>query len=169
MRETGYAINMTTQSTIRALTKLEFAYGLATRMAELIGDYSPATTEMLGELACYVRLTANALELSLEQAWERDDGVWFPNGAALEPMRSMLPVWMPRVAEIITLIGSHNLLTTPSRAQLDDPEAAAADRRDAARRRRRDGRRARRGVPHGLGLRRLRRWAGAASSTSASI
>ena len=38
MRETGYAIHMTTQSTIRALTKLEFAYGLATRMAELIGD-----------------------------------------------------------------------------------------------------------------------------------
>src|SRR6185312_12021150 len=56
--------------TIRALTKLEFAYGLATRMAELIGDYSPATTEMLGELACYVRLTANAVELSLEQAAE---------------------------------------------------------------------------------------------------
>lgn len=121
MRATGYAIHMTTQSTIRALTKLEFAYGLAGRMAELIGDYSPATTEMLGELACYVRLTANALELSLEQAWEREDGVWFPNGAVLDPMRSMLPVWMPRVAEIITLIGSHNLLTTPSRAQLDDP------------------------------------------------
>ena len=121
MRETGYAINMTTQSTIRALTKLEFAYGLATRMAELIGDTSPATTEMLGELACYVRLSANALELSLEQAWERADGVWFPNGAALEPMRSMLAMWMPRVAEIITLIGSHNLLTTPSRAELDDP------------------------------------------------
>ena len=113
---------MTTQSTIRALTKLEFAYGLADRMAELIGDYSPATTEMLGELACYVRLTANAVELSLEKAWEREDGVWFPDGAALEPMRSMLPVWMPRVAEIITLIGSHNLLTTPSRAQLDDPK-----------------------------------------------
>jgi 4-hydroxyphenylacetate 3-monooxygenase oxygenase component len=122
MRETGYATSMTTQSTIRALTKLEFAYGLATRMAELIGDYSPATTEMLGEMACYVRMTANALELSLEQASERADGVWFPNGAVLEPMRAMLAVWMPRVAEIITLIGSHNLLTTPSRAQLDDPE-----------------------------------------------
>ncbi len=122
MRETGYAIHMTTQSTIRALTKLEFAYGLAGRMAELIGDHSPATTEMLGELACYVRLSANALELSLAQAWQRADGVWFPNGAVLEPMRSMLPVWMPRVAEIITLIGSHNLLTTPSRAELADPK-----------------------------------------------
>ncbi|MBV8410457.1 MAG: 4-hydroxyphenylacetate 3-hydroxylase [Alphaproteobacteria bacterium] len=122
MRETGYAISMTTQSTIRALTKLEFAYGLASRMAELIGDYSPATTEMLGEMACYVRMTANALELSLAQAWQRDDGVWFPNGAAIEPMRSMLAVWMPRMAEIITVIGSHNLLTAPSRAQLDDSE-----------------------------------------------
>ena len=144
MRRTGYAINMTTQSTVRALTKLEFAYGLATRMAELIGDYSLATTEMLGEMACYVRLTANTLELSLEHAFEREDGVWFPNGAALEPMRSILPVWMPRVAEIITLIGSHNLLTTPSRAQLDDPrlrplidemlggaDGAAADERAA--------------------------------------
>jgi 4-hydroxyphenylacetate 3-monooxygenase len=122
MRQTGYAISMTTQSTIRALTKLEFAYGLASRMAKIIGDYSPATTEMLGEMACYVRMTANALELSLEQAREREDGVWFPNGAALEPMRAMLAVWMPRVAEIIILIGSHNLLTTPSRAQLDDPQ-----------------------------------------------
>ncbi|MCC8429819.1 4-hydroxyphenylacetate 3-hydroxylase [Reyranella aquatilis] len=121
MRQTGFTINMTTQSTVRALTKLEFAYGLATRMAELIGDHAPATMEMLGELACYVRMTANALELSLEQAAPREDGVWFPRGAPLEPLRAMLPVWMPRVAEIITLIGSHNLLTTPSRAQFDDP------------------------------------------------
>lgn len=120
MRDTGYAINMTTQSTTRALTKLEFAYGLAGRMAELIGDRSPATTEMLGEIACYVRMTANALELSLEKAWQRADGVWFPDGAVLDPMRAMLAVWMPRVAEIITLIGSHNLLTTPSRAQFHD-------------------------------------------------
>jgi 4-hydroxyphenylacetate 3-monooxygenase len=122
MRDTGYAISMVTQSGIRALTKLEFAYGLATRMAELIGDHSPATVEMLGELACYVRMTANAIELSLEQARERADGVWFPNGAALDPLRSMLPMWMPRVAEIITLIGSHNMLTVPSRAQLEDPK-----------------------------------------------
>ena len=39
---TGLRDNMTNQTTIRALTKLEFAYGLATRMAEAIGDASPA-------------------------------------------------------------------------------------------------------------------------------
>ena len=90
-------------------------------MAELIGDHAPATIEMLGEIACYARLTANAVELSLEQAEERADGYWFPSSTVLEPIRAILPSWMPRVAEIITLIGSHNLLATPSRAHLDDP------------------------------------------------
>jgi aromatic ring hydroxylase len=104
------------------LTKLELAYGLATRIAEAIGDHSPATIDMLGELACYVQVTRNAVELSIEHGWERErDGAWFPDGRALDPMRALLATWMPRVAEIITLIGSHNLLTTPTRSQLDDP------------------------------------------------
>ena len=120
---TNVSINMTSQSTTRGLTKLEFAYGLATRMAEMIGDHSPATVEMLGELACYVQVTRNAVELSIEKGWERDrDGTWFPHGPTLDPMRALLATWMPRVNEIITLIGSHNLLTTPSRRQLDDPQ-----------------------------------------------
>jgi aromatic ring hydroxylase len=122
MHHTGYAINMTSQSTTRALTKLEFAYGLATRMAETIGDHSPATIDMLGEIACYVQATRSAVELSIEHGWERErDGHWFPDARPLDPMRALLATWMPRVAEIMTLIGSHNLLTTPSRAQFDDP------------------------------------------------
>jgi len=122
LRDTGYAINMTSQSTTRALTKLEFAYGLATRMAEMIGDHSAATADMLGEIACYVQTTRSAVELSIEHGWERErDGHWFPDVRPLEPMKALLAEWMPRVAEIMTLIGSHNLLTTPTRSQLDDP------------------------------------------------
>jgi aromatic ring hydroxylase len=79
----GIRDNMTNQSTLRALTKLEFAYGLATRMAEAINDQSPATLEMLGELSSYVEVTRSAVLLSA---------------------------------------GSHNLLPTPSRAQLDDAQ-----------------------------------------------
>ena len=79
----GIRDNMTNQSTLRALTKLEFAYGLATRMAEAINDQSPATLEMLGELSSYVEVTRSAVLLSA---------------------------------------GSHNLLATPSRAQLDDAQ-----------------------------------------------
>ncbi len=125
MQQTGYFVNMTTQSTTRALTKLEFAYGLATRMAEMIGDHSPATLDMLGELACYVQVTRSALELSVEHAAPREiDGAWFPDPLPLDPMRALLATWMPRVAEIITMIGSHHLLTTPTAVQFDDPELA---------------------------------------------
>jgi 4-hydroxyphenylacetate 3-monooxygenase oxygenase component len=122
VNRTGLLDNMTTQTTIRALNKLEFAYGLASRMAEAIGDHSQATTEMLGELLSYVEVTRSAIRCSVEEGYDIGcDGTWFPGPRALTPMRSLLAVWFPRVNEIITLIGSHNLLATPSRRQLDDP------------------------------------------------
>jgi 4-hydroxyphenylacetate 3-monooxygenase len=120
----GLIDNMTTQTTIRALTKLEFAYGLATRLAEMVGDYSPATAEMLGEILSYVEVTRNAIHASTNEGYDIGTGVFFPGGRALTPMRSLLAVWFPRVNEIITMIGSHNLLATPSLALLQDPDSA---------------------------------------------
>ncbi|HWP75825.1 MAG TPA: 4-hydroxyphenylacetate 3-hydroxylase N-terminal domain-containing protein, partial [Methylomirabilota bacterium] len=117
---TGLRDNMTNQTTIRALTKLEFAYGLATRMADAIGDASPTTHEMLGELLDYAEVARSAVLLSAEHGRDVGDGVWFPDGRPLAPMRSLLATWFPRVNEIIMLIGSHNLLAAPSRRQLDD-------------------------------------------------
>ena len=122
IRNCGVLDNMMTQTTIRALNKLEFCYGLATRMAETIGDRSPATNEMLGELLGYVEVTRNATLLSTEHGRDRGDGVFFADGRALTPMKALLATWFPRVNEIITLIGSHNLLATPSRRELDDAE-----------------------------------------------
>ena len=122
IRSTGIMENLTNQTTIRALNKLEFAYGLATRLAETINDQSPATHEMLGELLSYVEVARSAVELSALQGRHVGDGVWFPDPRPLVPMRSLLATWFPRVAEIIMLIGSHNLLATPSRGQLDDAE-----------------------------------------------
>lgn len=120
IRDTGIVENLTNQTTIRAVTKVEFAYGLATRMAETINDQSPATQEMLGEMLSYLEVARSAVLLSAEHGRDVGDGVWFPDPRPLVPMRSLLAVWFPRVAEIITLIGSHNLLATPSRRQLDD-------------------------------------------------
>ena len=156
IRQIGIVENLTNQTTIRALTKLEFAYGLATRMAEAINDQSPATQEMLGELLSYVEVTRSAVLLSAEHGRDVGDGVWFPDRRPLVPLRSLLATWFPRVAEIITLIGSHNLLATPSRRQLDDADAAPAARRVPPRRQRRRRRGAGRAVPARLGLRGLR-------------
>lgn len=117
-----YIANMTTQTTIRALNKLEFCYGLATMMSETIGDVSPSTLEMLGEILSYVEVTRNAVIAATEGGWEDGNGVWFCDNRALTPMRSLLAVWFPRVTEILTLIGSHNLLATPTRSDLDSHE-----------------------------------------------
>src|SRR4029450_12959295 len=50
MRETGCAMSMTTQSTSRALSKLAFAYGLASRLAEVIGEHSAGTAASLADI-----------------------------------------------------------------------------------------------------------------------
>jgi 4-hydroxyphenylacetate 3-monooxygenase len=120
MGPTAWWPNVMQQTTIRALTKLEFAYGLATRMAEAVNDSSPGTLEMLGELLGYVEVTRNAVLLAEEHAYDWGDGAWFPAARPLHPMRAMLATWFPRVNEILIAIGSHNLLATPSRAMLDD-------------------------------------------------
>ena len=120
MGPTAWWGNIMQQTTIRALTKLEFAYGLALRMAEAVNDTSTPTQEMLGELSSYVEVTRSSILLSEEHAYDWGDGVVFPDGRPMHPMRSMLAVWYPRVREILMLIGGHNLLATPSRAMLGD-------------------------------------------------
>jgi 4-hydroxyphenylacetate 3-monooxygenase len=120
MMPTAWWPNIMQQTTIRAYTKLQFAYGLATRMAEAVNDQTPHTVDALGELASYVETTRSALLLAEEHAYERADGVWFPDGRPLHPMRPLLARWFPRVNEILIGIGSHNLLATPSRGMLDD-------------------------------------------------
>ena len=46
----------------------KFAYGLATPLAEMVGDYSPATAEMLGEILSYVEVTRKAIHASTSEA-----------------------------------------------------------------------------------------------------
>jgi len=121
---TSWFPNVMQQTMIRGQTKLEFAWGLATRVAEAIGDRSPATLQMLGELWTFAEFARAAVRTAETEAFEWAPGVWFPHGDTLAALRAALPVWFPRVAEIITLIGSHNLLAAPTAAQLADPVLA---------------------------------------------
>jgi 4-hydroxyphenylacetate 3-monooxygenase len=118
---TGWYPNIMQQTMIRAQTKLEFAYGLGVRMAEAINDTSPATAQMLGEIWTYAEFARAAVHSAETAAFEYGNGVWFPNGGPLTALRAALPSWFPRVAEILTLIGSHNLLATPTENDFEDP------------------------------------------------
>jgi 4-hydroxyphenylacetate 3-monooxygenase oxygenase component len=114
--------NVMQQTMIRAATKLEFAWGLATALAESINDKSPAAQQMLGELWCYAELARSAIQAAEDHCNEWGNGVWFPDGPPLMALKAMMPFWMPRANEIIKLLGSHNLLATPTWKMMHDPE-----------------------------------------------
>ncbi len=110
--------NVMQQTMVRASTKLEFAWALATAMAEAIGDKSPVAQQMLGELWSYAELARAAVENAEDRPknWGAPGGaeVWFPGADPLSALRATMPFWMPRANEIVKLLGSHNLLATPT-------------------------------------------------------
>ncbi len=116
----GWFPNVAQQTMIRAQTKLEFAHALATRMAAMVNDKAPVTQQLLGELACYAELTRNGIATAEAESHDYGTGAWFPAAGPMNTLRAMLPIWFPRVNEIIRMIGSHNLLITPSEAELQD-------------------------------------------------
>lgn len=109
------------QTMIRAWTKLEFAWGIATRMAEAVNANDPVTQQMLGEIWSYAELTRAAVVAGEQQACEYGNGAWFLDQRPLNALRATLPYWFPRVNEIIRLIGSHNVLCTPTAEQFAHP------------------------------------------------
>jgi aromatic ring hydroxylase len=112
--------NIMQQTTTRALVKLEFAYGLACRMAEAVNDTSERTMEILGEILGYVEMTRSALTCSIDHAQTWESGAVYCEGRALHPLRSLLPDWFTRINDHLKTIGSHNLLAAASQFQLAD-------------------------------------------------
>jgi aromatic ring hydroxylase len=117
----SWRANAMQQTMIRAWTKLEFAWGIATRMADAIGATDPVTQQMLGEIWSYAELTRAAIHSGEEGGFEYGNGAWFLDRRPMDALRAVLPYWFPRVNEIIRLIGSHNVLATPTAAQFADP------------------------------------------------
>lgn len=117
---TSWWPNIMQQTMIRAATKLAFAWGLATRMAEAINASHPPVQQMLGEIAMYAEFARAAVYAAEQAAHEYGNGLWCLDLPPLVALRAALPTWFPRVNEIIRQIGSHNLLTTPSHAAFAD-------------------------------------------------
>jgi 4-hydroxyphenylacetate 3-monooxygenase len=117
---TSWWPNIMQQTTVRALTKLEFAWGVATRMVEAINATQPPTVQQLGEIRCYVELTRAALRAAVDGAADTGNGVWLPDTRPFSAIRALMPSWMVRTNEIIKQIGSHNIFCTPSQQEFQD-------------------------------------------------
>jgi len=119
---TSWPPNVQQQTMIRASTKLDFAWGLALRMAAAINAQDPETMRMIGEIWTYAEFTRAAVATAEAEAREWPGGMWTPSAGPLHALRATLPLWFPRVNEILRLIGSHNLFATPTAAQMADAE-----------------------------------------------
>src|SRR5882724_11592879 len=118
---TSWPPNIQQQTMIRASTKIDFAWGLASRIAETINTIGqPQVQQMLGEIAMFAEFARTAVFAAEQAAREYGNGMWACDVRPLAALRAALPTWFPRTNEIIRQLGSHNLLTTPARAALAD-------------------------------------------------
>lgn len=127
----GWSANIMQQTSIRARVKLEFAYELCSRMAATLNDRRAETLRMCGEIWSYAELTRAAIQAAeagahrygpSEGATDAEGGAFFPDDRPFRALRPTIPGWMARANEIIKLIGSHNLLATPTAADFDHPQ-----------------------------------------------
>src|SRR5471032_2231638 len=119
---TSWPPNVQQQTMIRASVKLDFAWGIALRMAAAINAVDPETMRLIGEIWSYAELTRTAVVAAEAEAREWPSGLWTCAVAPMHALRATLPLWFPRVNEILRLIGSHNLFATPTAAQMADAE-----------------------------------------------
>ncbi|MBS0643851.1 MAG: 4-hydroxyphenylacetate 3-hydroxylase [Proteobacteria bacterium] len=113
--------NIMQQTMIRAHAKLDFARGLAVRMAEAINANTPFHQQMMGELAVLAEFARAAILAAEEGAYEYGNSMWVCDVRPLAALRASLPSWFPRVNEVLRLLGSHNMLTAPPVALFRNP------------------------------------------------
>ena len=119
---TSWPPNVQQQTMIRASVKLDFAWGLALRMAAAINAVDAETNRLIGEIWSYAELARSAVIAGEAEAREWPGGMWTCASGPLHVLRGILPVWFPRVNEILRLIGSHNMFATPTAAQIADKD-----------------------------------------------
>ncbi|WP_417235669.1 4-hydroxyphenylacetate 3-hydroxylase family protein [Arthrobacter sp.] len=113
--------NTQQQTAIRASVKLEFAYDLCVQMAKVTAtDTKPDTAAMLGEIYSYLRIARAVIHSAEVNASQWGGGAFFCHDD-ISALRTMMPIWMARVNDIIKSMGSHNLLATPTASAFEDP------------------------------------------------
>lgn len=110
------------QAMTRALTKLEFAFGLGHSIAEMTGvNRFDHVQEKLGEMWTMMEMTRSALVSAIEGAFANEEGTFIPDERPLVALRGIMPKWIPRAFELLRLVGGGGFMLTPSRADLDGP------------------------------------------------
>lgn len=121
--EVNWGAYIVFQAMTRALTKLEFLFGIGHMIADMNGvNAFDHVKEKLGEIWQYKELTRTAIVSAIEGAQPNGvNGVYVPDARPLTALRGLMPKWVPRCMELIQIIGGGGFMCTPSRADLEGP------------------------------------------------
>jgi len=113
--DTGWRGHIMHQAFTRAFVKLNLAFGLGHLMAETTGvGRFDHIQEKLGQIWNMLELTRSAIVAAEAGSALDDGGVWYPDERPFLALRGELPRWMPRVNELLQLIGGGGFMATPS-------------------------------------------------------
>lgn len=109
------------QTSVRLLSKLQFAAGLARRATEMVKtDQYPAVRDMLAEIVTYIELTRAAVLAAEAGADVDEQGYVIPDVTPLFAIRNSGNRWYPRVRELLQLILAGALLYQPAHVSAFD-------------------------------------------------
>ncbi len=122
--DTGWRGHIMHQAFTRAHTKLLFAFGLGHLLANTTGVVRfDHIQEKLGQIWNMVELTRSAIVAAEAGSALDEGGVWYPDDRPFICLRGEMPKWMPRVNELLQLIGGGGFMCTPSEADVKGPIA----------------------------------------------
>ena len=121
----GIATQSTTHSGYqvvnRCVVKTEFILGLAQLMADTLGSGElQHVQERIAEIIIHLETLKACMRASEADAWANDFGVMCPAQGPITVGRALYPTTIyPRMAEIVQLLGSGNLMALPSEGDFD--------------------------------------------------
>jgi 4-hydroxyphenylacetate 3-monooxygenase oxygenase component len=126
--DTGWRSHIMHQAFTRAWVKLCFALGIGHCIAQTTGvarfDH---IQEKLGQIWAMSELARSAIVAAEAGAVLDAGGVMTPDERPFVALRGEMPKWLPRVNELLQLIGGGGFMATPSRADLDGALRAEID------------------------------------------
>ena len=112
--------HMMHQVAVKNVAKSEFVLGIAARMVETLGSrHLPNVQGMVAELIIDLELMKACLRAAEADAAIDEWGVMCPDRPPLDAARNLFPKMYPRMVEVLQLLGSSNLMATPSKADFE--------------------------------------------------
>ena len=109
------------QTSVRLLSKMQFAAGVLMKAAELIKiNQFPHIQDQIGEITTYIELCRAAIIAAEETAQPNDQGFYIPGSKPLMAIRNSGNRWYPRIRQIYQQVLAGGLMYQPASVSVFD-------------------------------------------------